>query len=79
MLYASHGMLLLTTIVQDFVSAIKSGYEDEEAGIFFGWMIEEPHYLFWSTELIYLLLTCWICLSCQYWINYPGLSKRQVL
>lgn len=35
--------------------------------------------MFWALELIYFLFACWVTLSAQYWINYPGLTKRKVL
>jgi len=47
--------------------------------IFLGWVIFEPIYMMWALELLHLLTACWVCLSVTYWINYPGLSKRQVL
>lgn len=47
-----------------------------EERIILGWLILRPVYMIWTMELIYMLLTCWVCLSSTYWINYPGLSKR---
>ncbi len=38
-----------------------------------------PVYMFWAVEIVYYFLACWITLSTQYWIHYPGLTKRQVL
>ena len=42
-------------------------------------MTNQPIYMFWALELIYFLFACWVTLSAQYWINYPGLTKRKVL
>ena len=35
--------------------------------------------MLWVLELLYLIVVCWVTLSIQYWINYPGLTKRQVI
>lgn len=70
--------LLLITLVQDVLSFYKREIEPERK-IILGWVLLEPRYMLWVVELLYLLLTCWVCLSSQYWINYPGLSKLQVL
>ena len=53
--------------------------EEENRKIFLGWLIFKPYFTVWVLELVYLLLSCWILLSVQYWVNYEGLTKRQVL
>ena len=55
------------------------GDVETEDKIFLGWVIFKPVYSLWALELLYQLAACWVCLSAAYWINYLGLSKRQVL
>ena len=58
-------------------SLIKAHQTEEQ--VYLGWVIDDQVHALWAVEISYLLLTCWITLSTQYWVNYPGLSKRQVL
>ena len=76
--YSCHMVLLVTTLLQDGASIVEREIATEQS-VFLGWLIFQPLYVLWALELLYLVLSCWVCLSSRYWINYPGLTKRQVL
>jgi hypothetical protein len=86
-------VVLLHLYAQSILDSIREALPDQESEhpqqdiyldktsnqkIFLGWMIFNPQYSMWLLELTYLVISCWICLSTQYWINYPSLTKRQV-
>lgn len=52
---------------------------DAQEVILLGWLVFSPLYMLWVVEAVYAFSACWVCLSAQYWINYPGLTKREVL